>query len=292
MFEAWSYPCPQEGFTLRGWHTVPSGKPVIHFLHGNGFCGRTYEPMLQALATDFDLWLCDIQGHGDSDHGGDFVGWNRNAALALQAFEHHRALFGDVPCHAVGHSFGGVLTGLILGSSKHPFERAVLLDPVIFSQAMLMGMSVISMVGVGRLTPLAKAAMRRRWHWPNRAAAYESLHGRGTYKGWTEEALHAFVNHAIGDQDDGSVALKCQPRREADIFSSAPERLWSSIGRIRIPTTIFHGQDTMPFVGPSARLAASSNDWIQEEQVPGGHCFMQEKPLDAAQRVRIALTGV
>ena len=24
------------GFTLRGWHTPPSGKPLLHFLHGNG----------------------------------------------------------------------------------------------------------------------------------------------------------------------------------------------------------------------------------------------------------------
>ena len=62
------------GFTLRGWHSRPSGKPVLHFLHGNGFCTRTYEPMLGLLAEQFDLWLCDLQGHGQSDHGGRFVG--------------------------------------------------------------------------------------------------------------------------------------------------------------------------------------------------------------------------
>ncbi|NUL20695.1 alpha/beta hydrolase, partial [Agrobacterium tumefaciens] len=69
----WSH-STSAGFTLRGWHGQPSGKPLLHFLHGNGFCGRTYTPLLQALAEDFDLWLCDIQGHGDSDHGGRFLG--------------------------------------------------------------------------------------------------------------------------------------------------------------------------------------------------------------------------
>ena len=64
---AWSHSC-SAGFTLRGWRSEPSGKPLLHFLHGNGFCGRAYEPMLRHLARDFDLWLCDVQGHGDSDH--------------------------------------------------------------------------------------------------------------------------------------------------------------------------------------------------------------------------------
>ncbi len=52
----WSHSC-SAGFTLRGWHTPPSGKPLLHFLHGNGYCGRVYEPLLALLAEDFDLWL-------------------------------------------------------------------------------------------------------------------------------------------------------------------------------------------------------------------------------------------
>ena len=80
----WSHPT-SAGFTVRGWHSVPSGRPLLHFLHGNGFCGRTYEPMLRHLAGHFDLWLSDVQGHGDSDHGGIFIGWNRNAELAVEA---------------------------------------------------------------------------------------------------------------------------------------------------------------------------------------------------------------
>ncbi len=89
----WSHSC-SAGFTLRGWRSEPSGKPLLHFLHGNGFCGRTYEPMLRLLAEDFDLWLCDIQGHGESDHGGRFHGWNRNAEMAVEAFEAGRGRTG------------------------------------------------------------------------------------------------------------------------------------------------------------------------------------------------------
>ena len=45
---AWSHRS-SAGCTIRGEHSLPSGKPVIHFLHGTGYCGRSYWPMLQSL---------------------------------------------------------------------------------------------------------------------------------------------------------------------------------------------------------------------------------------------------
>lgn len=216
----WSHPC-SAGFTLRGWRSEPSGKPLLHFLHGNGFCGRTYEPMLRLLTEDFDLWLCDIQGHGESDHGGRFHGWNRNAEMAVEAFEAGRGRYGDVPRLACGHSFGGVLSSLVL--ARHPglFTRAVLLDPVLFTPAMIGVMALSETLGLQLRGSLAKKARLRRSQWPDRAAAYAGLRGRGIFKGWTDEALWAYVEYALKESDDG-VELKCRPSREAEIFSSFP----------------------------------------------------------------------
>ena len=59
----WSHQC-DEGFTLRGWRTEASGRPLLHFLHGNGFCSLAYQPMLARLAGHFDLRLSDAHGHG------------------------------------------------------------------------------------------------------------------------------------------------------------------------------------------------------------------------------------
>lgn len=275
----------REGFTLRGWHSEPSGKPVLHFLHGNGFCGRVYEPMLRHLAAHFDLWLSDIQGHGDSDHGGRFVGWNRSADLAMEAFEREGRAFAGVPHHAAGHSFGGVLTALLLGAHRHRFQRAVLLDPVLFTPAMLMGMSMAALTGMARLTPLARGAMRRRRHWSGREEAFSNLHGRGAYKGWTDEALKAFVDHALRDVPEGGVALKCQPSREADIFSTAPEGLWGLLARVRTPTLVIQARDTFPFIRESVSRWQLINASIEAVEVEGGHCFMQSHPEETAQSV-------
>ena len=272
------------GFTLRGWHTPPSGKPLLHFLHGNGFCGRTYEPLLRLLAADFDLWLCDVQGHGDSDHGGRFHGWNRSAELAVEAFASGRAAFGAVPCFALGHSFGGVLTSLMLAQQPQLFQRAVLLDPVLFTPAMIGVMALSDVVGLIRRNTLASKAHKRRSSWPDRASAHAALHGRGMFRGWTEEAFAAYIQHALKDSDKG-VELKCRPSREADIFSSFPKRLWPSLAKVATPTQVLYGQRSYPFVAKSVARWCAGNGHVSGHVVAGGHCFMQEQPEDTATRV-------
>ncbi|KNX78145.1 alpha/beta hydrolase [Pseudomonas sp. 250J] len=279
----WSHECA-EGFTLRGWRTPASGRPLLHFLHGNGFCSLVYQPMLMRLGEHFDLWLSDVQGHGDSDHGGAFCGWNRSAALAVEAFEAGRGEYGDVPRYALGHSFGGVLTGLILASEPQLFQRAVLLDPVLFSRRMIGVMGAAAMVGLHRRHALARKAATRRSHWPDREAAQASLQGRGIFKGWTDAALQAYVEHAIGDCGEG-VVLKCRPSREVEIFSSFPERMWQQLGRIQTPTRILYGEQTYPFVPHSVQRLAGLNAQVSARQVAGGHCFMQEDPQVAAEQV-------
>ncbi|WP_323114756.1 alpha/beta hydrolase [Pseudomonas guariconensis] len=279
----WSHES-SEGFTLRGWHSPASGRPLLHFLHGNGFCSLAYQPLLMHLGEHFDLWLSDVQGHGDSDHGGVFRGWNRSAALAVEAFEAGRGEFGDVPRFAVGHSFGGVLTGLVLAREPHLFQRAVLLDPVLFSRRMIGMMGAAALVGLHRRHALARKAATRRSHWPDREAALVSLKGRGIFKGWADASLHAYVEHAIGECGEG-VVLKCRPSREVEIFSSFPARMWTQMARIQTPTRILYGEHTYPFVPHSVQRLAALNHQVTALQVPGGHCFMQEDPAAAAEQV-------
>jgi len=282
--QPWSHPS-SAGFTLRGWHSPPSGKPLLHFLHGNGFCGRTYEPMLQHLARDFDLWLCDTQGHGDSDHGGRFHGWNRSAELALEAFAAGNGIFGEVPKMAAGHSFGGVLTGLMLAKQPALFSRAALLDPVLFTPALIGVMALSDVVGLYKRNNMALKARSRRRHWPDRAAAYAGLYGRGMFKNWSDAALWAYVESALKESEDGGVELKCRPSREAEIFGSFPKRLWPSLGKVRTPTRVLYGSHSYPFVAKSVARWCGMNGIVSGQVVAGGHCFMQENPQDAAERV-------
>jgi len=282
--QAWSQHTSAQ-ITLRGWHSPPSGKPVLHFLHGNGFCGRVYTPVLQQLSTSFDLWLCDIQGHGDSDAGTGFLGWNTNAELAVEVFQAQRSIFADAPVYAAAHSLGGVLTSLIMAQHPKLFVRTVLLDPVIFTPALQLYMQSSERLGLLAFNKLAKRTAARRQHWPDRQAAYASLKGRGAFKGWSAAALQAFVEHGLRSVADGGVQLKCSPELEATIFNSAPRGLWRALRQVQTPVLLMYGAESFSFVVKSAALWQKHNANLETEQVSGGHCFMQQYPDATAQRV-------
>ncbi len=242
--------------------------------------------MLQALSQSFDHWLSDVQGHGDSEVGGRFVGWNECASLAVQALEQHQQAFSKVAKFAVGHSFGGVLTGLILADHPRLFQRAVLLDPVLFPPSMALAGVLANSMRVSRFLPLARASRKRRAHWPSKQAAMEALHERGTYKGWTPSAMQAFAEHALRPADDGNgVVLKCPPSREAEIFSCVPKGMWKKLNQVATPTLVLHGNRTFPFIAPSAMRWSASNLYVTTREVAGNHCFMQCEPTLAAREV-------
>lgn len=291
MFKEWSHAFEKEGLVFRGVYTEPTGKPLLHFIHGNGFCALTYEPMLLLLAQHFDLWLCDVQGHGNSDAGESFLGWNQNAELAAQAFRAHLSLWEGVPRFAVGHSFGGVLTTLICAKHKDLFQKAALLDPVMFTPSILLMMTALRLAGKKRATPMAKSALRRKRVWANRQEAFGALNNRGTYKNWAPEAMWAFVTHALADTADGKVQLKTPANIEADIFSSGPKHLWPLVKKIQCPVRVIYGDTTYDFVGEAATRACKFNKQFSKQRLHGGHCFMQEQPHVAAQAVLDYLLG-
>lgn len=281
--ERWQHADPEFGLTLRGWRTPPRGRPLVHVLHGNGLCARTYAPMLEPLADRFDLWLCDAQGHGDSDAGGHFLGWNANAAMVARALRaHHPA--PTVPVFAVGHSFGGVLSALMAANDPSLFRRLVLLDPVIYTPLVAASVALLDRTGLQGLLPLVRATRRRRTRWPSREEAFARFRGRGVFADWQDAALRAYVDHGLREDGDG-VALKCPTAIEAAIFSTGPVGLWRQLDRLATPTLLVHGDRTLPFVAPSARRLAARHPHVQVEAVAGSHCFMLAEPEAAARRV-------
>lgn len=281
--ERWQHADPEYGLTLRGWRTPPRGLPLLHVLHGNGLCARTYTPMLAPLAERFDLWLCDAQGHGDSDAGERFLGWNANAAMVAHAFRAHHPN-PRVPVFAVGHSFGGVTTALMAAADPSLFQRLVLLDPVIYTPLVAASVALLDRTGLQGLLPLVRATRRRRTRWPSRDDAFARFRGRGVFADWQDDALRAYVEHGLREDGEG-VTLKCPTSIEATIFSSGPVGLWRQLDRLATPTLLIHGDRTLPFVAPSARRLAARHPHVRVEPVAGSHCFMLAEPEATAGRV-------
>ncbi len=276
------------GYRVRGWMTEPTGKPVIHFTHGNGYCGLVYWQFLRQLLADYDLFISDVQGHGESDVGGHFRGWNANAQYLAQCWSNFAPLWQEVPRIAMGHSFGSVLSSLMLAQNAALFDRLVLLDPVFFPKPWA-GLLVLSEpFGLLKRTPLARRARLRRAHWPDEASAYAYFYQRGMFKGWQEECLRDYIRYALRETPQG-LQLKCPPEREAAIFGSFPKRLWQHLEQLRTPTDLFYGRTTYPFVIQSAKYLKQHHGFVRVHEIAGRHCFMQEAPQAVAAEVRRCL---
>lgn len=286
--QPWSWTTP-EGFTLRGMRSVPSGRPVLHFMHGTGLCTLAYWPLLVPLLDRVDLFLADVHGHGDSDGQSPFVGWNRSAALAAAAWQAHAPDYGHVPVIVGGHSLGAILGAMMLADHPQAFSAGLLLDPVLMPPLMRAVGRVAERAGIYQRNRLARRARARRTHWPSRQAARDYLHGRGVFADWHDASLEAYIDHGMVHHPDGSCTLKCPPGIEADIFGSLPQGLWRRLEAVSVPTDVVMGAASYPFALRAAWRWGERNPQVRLHAVPGSHCWMQADPAGSAARLRALL---
>jgi pimeloyl-ACP methyl ester carboxylesterase len=272
------------GPTLRGLRADGDGA-VIHFLHGNGFCGGVYWPFLRRLRPDYGIFLHDIEGHGASDAPPRFSGVAAVAQRIPQVMADQGLASGGLI--GMGHSFGAALTLRVAARNPGLFSALVLLDPIVFPPLMWAAIKLASLLN---RHPFARAARRRRNAWVSHEEALAYLRGRGIYKGWEEEALHAFVDHAMRHDEQGLV-LSAPPALEATIYDH-PLYSWRDFRRVQVPILFLYGEHSYPFFPPAARRARDANPGVTVGTVAGGHCFMLENPQASADRVREFLMQV
>jgi pimeloyl-ACP methyl ester carboxylesterase len=276
----------------RAWESRDEGGPVlrgrradaqpgadgpgttIHFLPGNGFCGGVYWPFLKRFLPARGLFLHDIEGHGASAAPAHFSGIGAIARRVPAVLAEHGPRGADLV--GMGHSFGAALTLKVAADNPGLFKALVLLDPIVFPPPLWFGVRALGAVG---LHPIVKAARRRRRAWASRDEVIERLRGRGIYRGWTEEALASFADHATRDEG-GQRVLCCPPELEAEIYER-PVYPWPSFRRVQVPVLFLYGAGSYPFFPAAARLARRANPRVELATVPGHHCFMLEDPAEA-----------
>lgn len=266
---AWSSAAPGLP-TIRGRRLDLAGRPTLHFLHGNGFCGGVYWQYLRLFLDGYGLFTHDMAGHGDSDppprfDGTPALGARIRQVIAEQGLDDGRPLIG------IGHSRGAAMTVHL--AARHPglFKALVLLDPILLPAPVWVSWRLASVMG---MNAMARGTRRRRVAWPSRDAALAHLRGRGIFQGWAEPALADFVDHAMGERD-GQWALKCAPELEAQIYEQ-PVYPWRDLRRLRVPVLYLYGDRSYGFFPMSARSARRLNPRVEVGTAPGGHCFMLE----------------
>ena len=257
-------------------------RPVLVFLHGNGFAPRTYQKLLTQLSERFDLFLPEIQGHGSNPATGKLEGWNEWAEAIAELVQEKRTNWKA--CVGAGHSFGGVLTTLIAAKHQQLFDQLILLDPIYLPRRTVWFTRLVCAVGLGNFHPMIAMTRRRRTHFPSKEAVCQQLEGKGVFANWDAEALRDFADANFSEVEDG-VRLTTSPELEAQIFGSYARRLRPAVRKISVPMDVLYGDQTYPFQQRAILEVAQLNAKMKLYRESGGHCFMQETPELIAQKM-------
>lgn len=230
------------------WPSKP-GRPTLHWAHATGFHGRAYGPLLDALAAQCNVLAWDMRGHGASAAAGDlarFRGWPTYYD-DLCAWVESR----NEPVWLAGHSIGATVS--IMAAARLParVRGLMLAEPVIMDYWQRLTLGASKLLRQSHRFSLAAGAARRRPRFASRAQALENYQGRGGFRSWPREWLHAYVAHGFVEEAAG-VRLACAPQWESATFAHTEHNPWPGIRRVRCPVIALAGARASTF-SPAAR---------------------------------------
>lgn len=253
-----------------------------HFLHGNGFCAGTYTPFIRYLVDDLHILASDVRGHGGSDQ------------LKVERVRHWDIFAEDLkilieqkmspPVIGIGHSLGAVTTYIAAAKYPHLFCGIVLIDPVILPRRLLWLIAAAKILGLRGNIPLAKIARRRRRIFKGKQEALRLFAtGRGIFKNWSKEFVHAYIECGLLEKNEKTAVLKCDPELEAQIFESIPLNVWRYAKNISCPVLAIRGELSDTFFADAAqRLGDILGDYELQAIPNSGHFPPMEKPQESA----------
>ena len=239
-----------DGADIALWRWPQSkARPTLHWAHATGFHGRLYHPLLDELATDFNVLAWDMRGHGASVGAANlstFRGWEiyyRDLIALLECL--------DEPVWLAGHSIGA--TTSIMAAARRPDKvlGLILAEPVIMDPMQGLKLWLTKLLRQSQRLSLAAGAARRRRVFQSHAAALENYRGRGGFKTWPEAWLNAYVQHAFVPQGD-QVQLACAPEWESTTFAHTEHNPWPGIRQLRCPVIALAAERGSTF-SPAAR---------------------------------------
>ncbi|KAH8096998.1 Alpha/beta hydrolase fold-1 [Cristinia sonorae] len=281
--------------------------------HGTGFFKEHWEPtidhLVNLLSNDkqsrpkiHEIWSLDCPNHGaaailneeELQWGYSAVfGWEEYAR-SVQTFLKGKGTgvpvdFSSRRLVGIGHSMGAI--SLMISRtyvSPVDFAALILVEPMLLPPA-------ISQSPDKNL--LRKGAEGRRDIWPSRAAAFELMQSRPTWKTWDPRILKLYIEHGLRDlptityPDKEGVTLTCTRQQEVACYSD-------NLGRARaykylatlcseIPVHFVHGAVSEPY------LPTEIKDYVANEITQGraasiskvagaGHLVVQTHPQGLA----------
>lgn len=213
------------GLNIAGYSWPGEGRPVF-FAHATGFHARCWDQVIERL-PGVPCYAIDMRGHGKSDKPNPPYNWPdfaSDVAAAARELELDGAL-------AVGHSKGGYAIALAAARDPGPFNRLLLIDPVILTRERY------AAAEYGQ----AHFAARRRNHWSSPTEMFERFKERPPFSLWDPAVLHDYCDYGLLPDPNGQgYVLACPPEIEAATYagSSRGGEIYDALPNLHIPVRI------------------------------------------------------
>jgi pimeloyl-ACP methyl ester carboxylesterase len=272
---------------LWRWPQRPE-RPTLHWAHATGFHGRLYKPLLENLASSFNVVAWDMRGHGASAgvaKASMLQGWEiyyRDLTALLESL--------DEPIWLAGHSIGA--TTSIMAAARRPdkVRGLILAEPVIMDAWQGRMLWLAKWLRQSHRFALAAGAARRRNVFDSHAMALSNYSGRGGFKTWPETWLQAYVEHAFVPQGD-QVRLVCSPDWESATFAHTEHNPWPGVREVMCPVIALTAESSSTF-SPAARKRLRTLLPSADVRVLSGttHFLPMERPDAVCEAVLQALS--
>ncbi len=253
-------------------------KPLINFVHANGFPAGSYRTFLAEFAPNFTTIAHNQFGHNER-----YPIQNNWQNLVIELVDYLKKQDRKVIC--IGHSFGGVIS--FIAACQHPelFRGLVMLDPPVFTGPFSQLLRFIKKTPlIDKYTPAGKAINRKR-HWPLTTNLVNNFSQKRLFKNFDVRCLQDYVDHGFSDRNS-RLELTFLPKVEADIFRHIPCNLSKHKNKLKVPSSLIYGENTGVLPFKDFNRFAKWND-IELTMMPkGGHMFPLEQPEKTAALIK------
>mgnify|MGYP001572690200 CR=1 FL=1 len=207
----------------------PAKRKLLVCVHGVSRCGRDFDNLARAMASEYRVVCPDVPGRGLSSWLKNPMEYRVETYVADMVTLLARL---DADCvHWVGTSMGGLIGMTLASLPQTPVQKLVLNDvgPIV---------TAVSLARIGEYLGMAPS-------FPDFAAAVQYIRlVSATFGAHSDAEWSVLTEHVTRRQPDGSYRMHYDPAIAVPFRGSKPDKdieLWSYYDAIRCPTLVLRG---------------------------------------------------